>query len=834
MTTTATPSRRSLRATEPARGARSLRGAGAARRAQETALAEARARRRERERQERGLAGARRARSVPGLVDLAVVAVLVLLGAAGLGPVWGGVGPVLAVGGALVLGTGLAWLAAVRRWGILTTTAVTTVAYVLLGGALALPHTTIAGVVPTLETLRGLLLGAVTVWKDWITAAAPLGAFGDLALAPFLATLIATVTAASLALRSRRGTVALVPLAAYFLLVIAGSSVQEAFPLVQGLGAVVLALGWGAWRARREAVGPTAQTDRDPDAAAKRAALRTRRTRGTAVLLGGTVLVTAVVAPLLAPPGYRVVLRDVVVPPLELHDFPSPLVGFRSYAKDRAEDVLFTVEGLPVGERLRLATLDAYTGTVMDVAGGTRGGDSGSFRRVGARLPEAAPLPGTPLRDGAEVNVTVTVGDYADVWLPVVGEPTAVEFTGPRAGDLRRGLHLNPSGPTALTTAGLGAGDRYTVTATLDPAPTGSELGAAHLADVALPAPQSVPDAVAATADRFTVETSGALETVQALRDGLASSGVLSSGRDGEPPSRAGHGADRIALLLGSADLVGDDEQFAVAMALMARQLDIPARVVMGFYDADAEAAADAAGTVPSGPVEVRGADVHAWVEIAFAGIGWVPFDPLPDDDTPPQSSEARSEAQPQPQQLLEPQPPEEPEEPPAQPLPEDAEEDELETETEAAGQWLLIAAVALGGLLLLALPLVVIAAIKARRRARRRRATQQVERVLGGWAEVIDLGRDLGHEPPAGATRRETGRGLAEHYPEAGVTVLARHTDAGVFGPGEPAPADVDALWTEVDDVLASMSRSVGPWARVRAKFSLRSLRRRREEKRR
>src|SRR5690606_32201181 len=164
----------------------------------------------------------------------------------------------------------------------------------------------------------------------------------------------------------------------------------------------------------------------------------------------------------------------------------------------------------------------------------------------------------------------------------------------------------------------------------------------------------------------------------------------------------------------------------------------------MGFYDD--ELPEDAAA--PSGPVEVRGGDVHAWVEIPFEGIGWVAFDPRPDDDTPPQSSEARSEAQPQPQQLLEPQPPEEPEEPPVPPLPEDAEEDELETETESWLRWLVLGGAVLGGLLVLALPFLVIAAIKARRRKRRRRAEQPVERVLGGWAEVVDLGRDLGHEP--------------------------------------------------------------------------------------
>src|SRR5690606_10814548 len=181
------------------------------------------------------------------------------------------------------------------------------------------------------------------------------------------------------------------------------------------------------------------------------------------------------------------------------------------------EDVLFTVEGLPAGERLRLATLDAYTGTVMDVAGGTAGGDSGAFRRAGSKLPAPGQLPGGATPPGARARVTITVGQYADVWLPVVGEPSNVEFSGARAAELRRGLHLNPEGPTALTTAGLAAGDRYTVTGTLPRKPTGAELEAASLVELDLPAPQSVPDAVAATADRFVGDETGGLATVQSL-----------------------------------------------------------------------------------------------------------------------------------------------------------------------------------------------------------------------------------------------------------------------------------------------------------------------------
>ena len=76
-------------------------------------------------------------------------------------------------------------------------------------------------------------------------------------------------------------------------------------------------------------------------------------------------------------------------------------------------------------------------------------------------------------------------------------------------------------------------------------------------------------------------------------------------------------------------DKVGYCEQFAAAMAVMARTLGIPARVVVGFL---------APKKQPDGSYLYTSDDLHAWPEMYFSGSGWVRFEPTPSvrTGTPP------------------------------------------------------------------------------------------------------------------------------------------------------------------------------------------------------
>ncbi|MDQ6875360.1 MAG: DUF3488 and transglutaminase-like domain-containing protein [Actinomycetota bacterium] len=61
-------------------------------------------------------------------------------------------------------------------------------------------------------------------------------------------------------------------------------------------------------------------------------------------------------------------------------------------------------------------------------------------------------------------------------------------------------------------------------------------------------------------------------------------------------------------------------EQYAAAMAVMARYAGIPARVAIGYTK----------GIRKNGYWSITTSDAHAWVEVYFQGIGWMPWDPTP------------------------------------------------------------------------------------------------------------------------------------------------------------------------------------------------------------
>jgi transglutaminase-like putative cysteine protease len=71
----------------------------------------------------------------------------------------------------------------------------------------------------------------------------------------------------------------------------------------------------------------------------------------------------------------------------------------------------------------------------------------------------------------------------------------------------------------------------------------------------------------------------------------------------------------------------GAQEQYAAAWAVIARSWGIPTRLVIGWIPPEVDSAEDDTATVT-----VRGADTSVWAEARLTGLGWVAFQPSPQD----------------------------------------------------------------------------------------------------------------------------------------------------------------------------------------------------------
>jgi transglutaminase-like putative cysteine protease len=740
------------------------------------------------------------------VLDLAASALLLAVPIIGFAPTFDGPSFLLAAIGGAVLGLAIAAVGARLRWGVLVIAAVTVATYFVFGGMLALPSTALAGAVPTLDTLRGLGVGAVESFKQLITTPAPVSASDGFLIVPYVLSLVAAVLVGSLGLRTRTPAWALIPATAYLAIQIALGTSQPSAPLVQGIvfGGVAI-----AWLAIRRAWAPAAAAvalDAAPTPSARGAS--GRRIAAGAGILALAIGCGAVAGAVAAPPTTRYVLRDVVIAPFDVHQYASPLQSYRGYVRDYTKTPLFTVSGLPKGARVRVAAMDAYSGTVYDVSD-SGAGMSSAFSPARTNM--------SPDATGAEATVRISIDGYSGVWVPGVGSAQSITFDGPRADALRRTAFYNESTQTAVDTTPLQKGDSYVVQAVVPAEHSDASLAKTPFAPIKLPAQHGVPRAFADLASKAVGDASTPIAQVRALQKHFAEGGYYSDGLEGQPRSLAGHGAGRISALVGAQQMVGDDEQYAVAMALFAQQLGIPARVVLGFYPKERAA---------SGVFTANSDTLHAWVEVAFQGVGWVPFDPTPAKDRVPTEETTTPKTQPKPQVLQPPPPAQEPaDQPPS--IPDDRGKDDRNSTLPGwIGAALAIGGGTLGVVALLLAPFVAMGIVKGVRRRRRREAPRPSDRISGGWDELVDRALDLGTPLSPGATRAEDASAVATAFEQPAVATLAREADAQVFGPAEPTPDDVERFWIEVDAIVGGMTANRSFWRRLGARLSIRSLR--------
>ncbi len=415
---------------------------------------------------------------------------------------------------------------------------------------------------------------------------------------------------------------------------------------------------------------------------------------------------------------------------------------------------------------LRVSVLEDFDGTSWRARTGL-----GTGRDAGVPLP--GPVLDTTLLDTtadgipteSAVPYDITVAGLANTYLPMPYPVAAVDDLSGLDTDWR----MDPATGIAFSKQTPATGLSYRVAA-LDPGIDSGQLRDASAPTGGLWPQLSLPSGLSPQIARLAVEVTADAKTPYDKAIALQRWFTRNGGFTYSTSVRSGAGADYIAEFL--TDRIGYCEQFAGAMATMARTLGIPSRVVVGFT----QGSQDADGTWR---VTVR--DAHAWPELWFDGVGWVRFEPTPRSGgtvlTPAYARTPGSSTTPA----------------------ADPARGVLDNEGFDAGLadqptgptfpvTAMATALAVVGLALLAVP-----AVRRLVRRRRRLHTRDTAAVAtGAWDEIGDLAIDLGQPWSLASTPRQTAERLSR-------------------GMSEPAASAVRRLRREVEQVRYAPSPGVG-----------------------
>ena len=285
--------------------------------------------------------------------------------------------------------------------------------------------------------------------------------------------------------------------------------------------------------------------------------------------------------------------------PLQLTDPTLDLRRNLNQPEDR--DVIQYQTTAPGGVYLRLASLPRL--------------NANGWSNVEIQLNNGQNLPTVPgLSDEPDrQRTTIRVVDFASQYLPLPYAPRTHDAPGDWRYDANSLTVVN-AGQRAQDLRRLS----YTVES-VDIAPDINDLNnavAGTPADAAVTAviPSDLPDSLVQLANSVTAKADTPAAKAAAIQAYLRSGQFTYST---EPLPGSGYEALRNFLLQ---DRRGYCEQFASAMAMMARVVGIPSRVSVGFLPGEQ----DQEGWT----VSIR--DMHAWPELYFANYGWVRFEPTP------------------------------------------------------------------------------------------------------------------------------------------------------------------------------------------------------------
>jgi transglutaminase-like putative cysteine protease len=252
---------------------------------------------------------------------------------------------------------------------------------------------------------------------------------------------------------------------------------------------------------------------------------------------------------------------------------------------------------------LRIVTSDVFDGRLWEPSTGS----------IPPSQKTENPLPPPPGLGNAvqtiDADTEISIGPLNETYLPLPYPTQSVAV----AGDwLYDATTLNVIGD-GITTRNLKYKVRH-----LDVQPTARQLDESGVAPPSITGkylnlPPNMPVAIADTARRIAKEGSDYRKAIRLQR--WFRSGAFEYSLDA--PEATSSDAIRDFL----EQRKGYCVHFASAMAVMARALNIPARIAVGFLPGDRQ---------PNETWIISANDAHAWPELYFEGVGWTRFEPTP------------------------------------------------------------------------------------------------------------------------------------------------------------------------------------------------------------
>ncbi|MGO4299870.1 transglutaminase family protein [Leifsonia sp. RAF41] len=532
--------------------------------------------------------------------------------------------------------------------------------------------------------------------------------------------------------------------------------------------------------------------------------VRTRRSAtsrpGAALSVGASAVAVAIVLAGTAPGFDQGGATSFTAGGISIGGTVTPLVDLgKDLRRPAAVRALTYTTTAANGQYLKLASLDQFTGSVWK----HRERDTNRLAD-GAKIGPIAGL-STEVKT-TKITTTIAIDNMTSRWLPAPAPVQSVKgLSGTWSWD-----------PDDLTIGGINSttqNQKYTATSVMLQ-PTAVQLKAAGglvPEDVQhdLFLPPNTPAIIEQTALKATGDALTEYDKAVALQDYFRDNSFVYSTQTPLKQGFDGDGTRVIAKFLEVKS--GYCVHFASAMALMARTLGIPSRVAEGYLPG-----ATSGGTATNpGEYTVTSDDLHAWPELYFAGVGWVPFEPTVGRGTVPDYTRPQTDA--------------------AAPAP-------TSTSTSGAAPRALVPTdpanlsgsaaftgqssaqpIATGiGVGILVLAVLLVPAVW--RRMRRRRRLRELTDEWGGaslvWDELRDTVRDLGWMAPATETPRvfagRVAAAVAGTPGEEAVMRLLGELERDAYGP--PTRRWAGGLADDLGAVLSALEAQAGPALRLKA----------------